>query len=90
MTDRPTLPPATTFDELCDRVDPRQAQAAIIRAMVAAGSEPEWDSETIEYVLMALQPAFPKGLPPVGNEDDEGFNSAYWQAIGNTRWTGVE
>jgi hypothetical protein len=68
------------INEIAGQVDPAKAQLAIARAMVAFGSEPIWDSETIEHVSYALSPAFPTGLPPVFDEEDEAA-AEFWQNV---------
>lgn len=65
--------------KIAAQVDPVAAQMAIARAMVALGSESNWDSETIEHVCSAISPAFPSGLPSVFNQDDGAVD--FWASL---------
>lgn len=58
------------------------AFAVLARMLAAAGSQPEWDSETIEHVLVEALPASnAAGLSWVGSTgvDDEGLE--FWSAV---------
>lgn len=54
------------LDEIAARIPAHIAQLAVTQAFAVAGSEAEWDSETIERVMSCLAPA----LAHIGIDDD--------------------
>lgn len=74
----PDIP--VTLNAIADRIDARQAQLAVARAMVTMGSEPEWDSETIEHVARPMKAlAKSAGLPTFTSIDAEA--TEFWQSV---------
>lgn len=67
------------INEIAAKIDPDKARLAIAHAMVALGSELDWDSETIEHVASALSPAFPADLPNAFDQDQAAVE--FWQDI---------
>lgn len=56
--------------QVADKIPAPEAQLAVARAMVAMGSEAEWDSGTIECVVEAMAPAArASGLPSFVDQD---------------------
>ena len=62
---------------------------AVIDGIAAAGSTPEWDSETIEYVMSPLQRLFEElDVPNPGSSGDEDANTKYWAEVGGYDYEG--
>lgn len=56
---------------------------AVIDALAAAGSQPEWDSETIEIVLGRIEDVTREqlGVPGCGSSGPGGSWTEFWQMI---------
>jgi hypothetical protein len=62
---------------------------AVIDGIAAAGSTPEWDSETIEYVMSPLQRLFEQlSVPNPGSAGVEDENTKYWCEVGGYDYEG--
>lgn len=69
--------------------DPTALAEAVTIALIAAGSEWEWNSQTMEYVLSPLQNlAVSLGLPEVGSCGDDDENLAFWNDVAASPRTG--
>ena len=61
----------------------------VITGMAAAGSQGDWDSETIEYVIEPVQRLFEQwGIPLVDDPGAEDVNTKYWCEIGGYDYEG--
>jgi hypothetical protein len=76
-----------TFNELVALIPADQARRIVARAIINAGSDPEWSSETIEYVLEPFLPVVRKlvnehGVPhPFNDEFNDEDGSGYWALL---------
>ena len=70
-----------TYDEVKAHLiaNPEGTANIVLTTLAIAGTLPEWDSETIEWVLGSLQDAVPKDTPPVGAEGAEGEYLKWWR-----------
>jgi len=62
---------------------------AVIDGIAAAGSNPEWDSETIEHVVRPIQRLFKElDIPNPGSVGREDENLKYWCEVGGYDYEG--
>lgn len=60
---------------------------AVIDALAAAGGEPEWDSETVENVILPFQDVVSKaGMPWVGATSNDVEDVNAWRRMTPDEW----